>query len=118
PRVVGLARVTPAPVVMALRPLLAAGMRASSMRARVEQNMRAALGAEGFRREHVDGYFRHLADLIAFSLAVFKKGIAASGIEDQWIIDEPSMQIHRDALGAGKGLLMVCPHLVGHEIMT
>jgi KDO2-lipid IV(A) lauroyltransferase len=87
-------------------------------RDRVRSAMAAALGPDGFERRHVDQYFRHLADLFAFSAAVYRSGIQSAGLESQWLHDPSSSERYRQALAGGKGALMVCPHLIGHEIMA
>jgi lauroyl/myristoyl acyltransferase len=118
PRLAGLTRVLPTPLLLALRPCIGAGLAAApGWRARVAASMAAALGPDGCRHSHVKEYFRHLADLLAFSVAVYRSGVHAAGLDGQWTGD-PSWRHYREALAGGKGALMVCPHLIGHEIMA
>jgi len=119
PRLVGLCRYTPTPLLLASRaPLAALLIRVPGWRQRVERSMTAALGPGGFERAHVSGYFRHLADLFTFSAAVYRSGVHAAGLDREWFHEPASAERYRRALEGGKGALMVCPHLVGHEIMA
>jgi lauroyl/myristoyl acyltransferase len=90
--------------------------RAPGLRNRVQTAMAAALGPEGYTRDHVDAYFRHLADLAVFSAEAFRSGIHATAVE-RYRIDALLDPYHR-ALQQGRGALMVCPHLVGHELLA
>lgn len=120
PKVAALTRwAPPTPVLLAGRPALRRGLQClPRWRARVERNMLAGLGPEGCARAHVHAYFDHLADLFTFSLAVFRSGVHAAGLERQWIHEPGVERCFRTALDAGKGAIMVCPHLIGHEIMA
>jgi KDO2-lipid IV(A) lauroyltransferase len=80
--------------------------------------MAGALGADGYEPAHVRDYFRHLADMIAFSMAVYRSGIAGAGLEGQWIRDPLSRRYYDQAMAGGKGALLVGPHLIGHEVMV
>jgi KDO2-lipid IV(A) lauroyltransferase len=80
--------------------------------------MAAALGPDGYEERHVRDYFRHLADLAAFTAAVYRSGVRGAGLEGQWVHDEVSKGLYQELLAGGKGLVMVCPHLIGHEIMV
>jgi lauroyl/myristoyl acyltransferase len=79
--------------------------------------MSAALGP-GERSADVRAYFRHLADLLAFSAIVYRRGILSSELKQEWVHDPVSRERYLAALSGGKGALMVCPHLIGHEIMA
>jgi lauroyl/myristoyl acyltransferase len=118
-RLIGLTRVAPAPLVLALRPMLAAALAsAPSLRTRLERSMAAALGETGYEPRHVTGYFRRLADLLAFSCIAYRSGIHGTGLERAWSHD-PSLDLHvSTALAGGRGAVMVCPHLILHEIMA
>lgn len=119
PRLAAVAPVVPAGLVFAARPALAAVLGSvPGWRAAVERGMAAALGANGYEQRHVEAYFRHLADLIAFSLAVYRRGIQRAGLDPFLVHDPASLERYRKALAAGRGALMVCPHLIGHEIMA
>lgn len=118
PRLVGLTRFTPTPVLLGLRAPVRALLGASSLRGRVRAAMTAALGPGGVEPRHVDGYFRHLGDLVGFSLAVYRAGVRGAGLDRFCEYDPASVQHFRDALAGGKGALMVGGHLVGHEIFA
>jgi len=79
--------------------------------------MQAALGADGYTPEHVREYFRRLADLVAYSLAVYRCGVSEAGLEAEWVEDPASAARYQQALAGGKGALLVGPHLIGHEVM-
>jgi KDO2-lipid IV(A) lauroyltransferase len=70
----------------------------------------AAVPPDAVRR-----YFAHVSDLVAFSLLTWRRGFAASGLPRQFFGDE-SGAIMRAAVAAGRGTLMVTPHLVCHEL--
>src|SRR5438034_91292 len=95
---------TPKPVLLGARPLLAAVLRRTPLRARLEQAMTAALGPGGFTQRHVDQYFRHLADLIAFSPPILRYGIHRAGLERNWEADPASERRLADALAQGRGV--------------
>ena len=80
--------------------------------------MTAALGPRGYTSTHVDAYFRHLADLVGFSAAVFRAGVHAAGVARYLADMEASIAAYRRALERGRGALMVCPHLIGHEVVA
>ena len=80
--------------------------------------MSAALGPEGYTRAHVDAYFRHLADLAVFSIAAFHGGIHAAGLQRYWTDPSEGHDPYRRALEQRRGALMVCPHLITHELMA
>lgn len=104
---------------MSARPAIAGALWATpGWRGRVRQRMRAALGAETGTPEHVRSYFRRLADLTVFSAIVYRFGVHGAGLENQWEHDSSSESLYRDALAAGGGVLMVCPHLSLHEVMA
>jgi lauroyl/myristoyl acyltransferase len=90
--------------------------RAPGLRDRVQTAMAAALGPEGYTRDHVDAYFRHLADLAVFSAEAFRSGIRAAGVERYRI--DALLDPYQRALQHGRGALMVCPHLIGHELLA
>lgn len=119
PRLVRLGRFLPTPLLLALRgPLALAFGLIPGWRRKVAEGMSAALGPEGFERRHVDEYFRHLADLAAFSAAVVQRGVGGAGLEREWVHDPRAEELYFAALEQGKGVLMVAPHLIGHEIMV
>jgi lauroyl/myristoyl acyltransferase len=66
----------------------------------------------------VNDYFRHLADLAAFSAVVLERGVHDPGLAREWVHDPDAEERYAAALEKGKGVLMVCPHLIGHEIMA
>lgn len=119
PRLAGWTRFVPTPLLLAARPALGALLSATpGWRARVEDGMRSALGPDGYRPEHVRAYFRHLADLLAYAAAVYRSGLPNAGLEKEWVHDPTSRESYEEAMRAGKGILMVCPHLIAHEIMA
>jgi lauroyl/myristoyl acyltransferase len=104
---------------MSARPAIGAALWAApAWRGRLRQRMRAALGPETGTSEQVRDYFRRLADLIVFSAVVYRFGIHGAGLENEWEHDSSSDIRYRDALAAGGGALMVCPHLTLHEVMA
>jgi lauroyl/myristoyl acyltransferase len=119
PRLARLVRVAPVPLLVARRRQIGWLLgRAPGARHRVDKAMAAALGPDGYTPAHVDAYFRHLADLVVFSAAAFRSGIRSLGLERYW--GDPAAPVipyHR-ALERGRGALMVCPHLIGHEIVA
>jgi KDO2-lipid IV(A) lauroyltransferase len=119
PRIVKLGRYVPNSLLLAARgPLSLAFRSIPGWRRKVAEGMAAALGPDGFERRHVDEYFRHLADLAAFSAAVLQRGVKGAGLEREWVHDPESERRYLEALELGKGVIMVGPHLVGHEIMV
>lgn len=119
PRLIWVAKHAPPSLLMAGRPLLAASLGAvPGWRAQVEDGMQRALGPNGYSAQHVRDYFRHLADLFTFSAAVYRSGMQAGSLSAVWRHDPQAQQSYQEALGKGKGALMVCPHLIGHEIMA
>src|SRR5688572_18147863 len=91
PPLAGMVRYAPLPVLLASRPALAVLLQgAPGWRRRVERSMAAALGPDGYGPEHVRDYFRHLADLVVFSAAVYRSGIHAAGLERNWVHDQAS----------------------------
>ena len=119
PRLAGLTRVLPTPLMLRLRPVIAAALGAApGWRPRLERSMTAALGRDGWDRRHVEEYFLHLADLLVFSLAVYHKGIRRAGLDREWTYDPLSRERFLEAMAEGKGALLVGGHLILHEIMT
>jgi lauroyl/myristoyl acyltransferase len=80
--------------------------------------MVAALGPAGYTRADVDAYFRHLSDLALFSVAAFRSGLQGAGLERYWGDPSPALDPYHRALERGRGALMVCPHLIGHELLA
>ncbi|MCC2668055.1 MAG: lipid biosynthesis acyltransferase [Armatimonadetes bacterium] len=119
PRLAGLTRFAPTPLLLASRkPLALALASVPGWRSRVRGAMTAALGPDGFEARHVDQYFRHLADLFVYSAAVYRSGLRGAGLDGEWLHDPASAERYRQALAGGKGALLVCPHLIAHEIMA
>lgn len=118
PPLLGALRVVPPGLLVRSRPLLAGVLRRSPLRSRVENSMAAALGAGGFERRHVDAYFRHLADLVCFSLIAVRRSVRAPALRERWqVMPELGDQIDA-ALAAGRGALVVGAHMVTHELAT
>jgi lauroyl/myristoyl acyltransferase len=102
-----------------VRPLVALSLASvPGWRRRVSDGMRAALGPEAYRPQHARAYFARLADLVAFATVVYRTGIRDAGLEREVELDPAALEMYREALSGGKGALMVCPHLVGHEVMA
>lgn len=119
PRLAPLAGRVPPALALGARPALAVLLASvPGWRARVRQAMRAALGPEGFREEHVGRYFRRLADHLAYSIVVYGTGIGAPALRKEWVHDTPSRELFLQALSVGKGVVLVAPHLTGIEIMV
>jgi lauroyl/myristoyl acyltransferase len=86
-----------------------------SLRRQVHTGMAAALGPDAVPDCAVRSYFEHVADLVAFSVLTLRHGFAASGLEDEFVPEE-SQEIMRRALAGGRGILLIGPHLVCHEL--
>jgi KDO2-lipid IV(A) lauroyltransferase len=80
--------------------------------------MTAGLGPGGFTEQHVRDYFRHLADLLAFTIVIRRSGVGDPALRKEWVHDPETRQRFIEALDSGKGVLMVGPHLTGMEIMV
>jgi lauroyl/myristoyl acyltransferase len=119
PSLAGLTRYAPVPVLLAVRPGIAAALqRVPGWRARVQRSMAAALGPDGFEPGHIDDYFRHLADLVVFAVAVYRSDIHCAGLERNWLHDEASRRRCQEALELGKGVVLAGAHLIGHEVLA
>jgi lauroyl/myristoyl acyltransferase len=117
PRLTRLVDVVPLPLLIARRRQIGWLLgRVPGLRRRVATAMSAALGRDGFRPEHVTGYFDHLADLIVLSAAAFRWGIRAAGLGRYSGDPGAAARPYHDALARGRGALMVSPHLIGHEL--
>lgn len=115
PRLARLSGLLPLTALMASRRQIGWMLgRAPGLRGRVQTAMAAALGPEGYTRDHVDAYFRHLANLAVFSAEAFRSGIHA--VAERYRID--ALDPYQRALEHGRGALMVCPHLFGHELLA
>lgn len=108
----------PTPALLSIRPVLAACLRASPLRRRLRESMSAALGRDGFTSRHVEAYFRHMADQVAFGMAVYRSGFQASGLSSRWQLESSSIDTFRRGLEAGRGALLVGPHLMCHEMVS
>src|SRR5437868_6600500 len=117
----GLARNTrrlPPGLALAARPLIAAALACvPGWRRRARLAMRAALGPEGAAEAALPDYFRRLADLLVFSVVVYRSGVDTPAIRREWVHDPASRERFFEALSGGKGLILLGPHLVGMEIM-
>jgi len=119
PPLVRVASAAPPRATLALRPLIGAALRrAPGWPERVATAMRLALGDSAGDERHLRAYFAHLADLIAFSLVIYRHGIAAPALAGQWRLADDGVPRLRAALDDHGGALMVCPHLICHEIMA
>jgi lauroyl/myristoyl acyltransferase len=119
PALVDMTRRMPPGAVLGSRPALAVALSAvPGWKAKVRTGMTAALGAEAATSARVKGYFRHVADLIAFSALIYRSNLADSGLDRFWLHDPASEELFREALGQNKGGILLCPHLVCHEIMA
>lgn len=117
PVVLGASRCLPAPALLALRPAIACGLHASSrLRGTVRERMAAALGPEAPTPEVVRDYFRHLADLVVYSVLALRSGYARSGITDRFLFDEACRPGLYEVADRGRGAIFVAPHLVCHEL--
>src|SRR4051794_35732005 len=85
------ARGLPPGLVLGARPLLAAGLAAvPDWRRRVRHAMEAGLGRDMGTASAVRDYFRRLADLLAFSLVVYRSGVDTPAIRREWVHDPVS----------------------------
>src|SRR6266542_1502468 len=108
PRLARIVSAVPHRVLMASRPVLAAVLqRSGGWGGRVRGAMAAALGPDGFEERHVRDYFRHAADLIAYSAIIYHRGLASARLEQEWVEEPASRRRYRDALAEGKGAVMV-----------
>src|SRR5205823_3075733 len=102
--------------LLAFRPALARLLHAvPSLRKTVRTRMAAALGPEAVPAGAVRSYFEHVADLVTFSLLTMRDGFARAGLAVQFELGEGE-QTMRAAHAGGRGVLMVGPHLVCHEL--
>jgi KDO2-lipid IV(A) lauroyltransferase len=119
PRLVSLARALPPSAVLRARPALALAFAAvPGWRARVRDNMRAALGADAVPEAAVRQYFERLADLLAFSTVIWRGDEGHPALAREWVHDPEARRLYLEALAKGRGVVLVCPHLTGTEIMT
>ena len=119
PRLARIVQGVPAPLALGARPLLRGAMTlAPGLTGRLRESMDAGLGTHPERARHVREYVAHMADLIAFSAIVFRSGIASPLLDRFYTHDQEAHSRYLRLIDEGRGILMVCPHLVGHEIMA
>ena len=98
----------------AVRNLAAVAGAVPMLRARVQENMRLALG-DSVSPEASRLYFHRVAWWLSNSLAVYHSGIAATSVLEDTNFDG-SMQLVTDAMAEGHGAVLATPHWCGHEL--
>lgn len=102
-----------------LGPMTAAAGRAAGssrlLRRRLESAMHAALGSERVPETSPQQYIARLATCARLQAAVYNRGFARSGV-DRSIRLGDSREFLDEAVSHGKGVLLVSPHLLGHEL--
>lgn len=119
PRLVNIAALLPAPLVRRMRTPLAFGLaRVARLRPRAAASMAAALGPAGYAPRHLDAYFDHLGELLCLSALLYRGGLEAAGLhrDECWQYSAAAEQRFREAVAAGRGVVLAAPHLVGHEL--
>src|SRR5439155_11935206 len=118
----GLAKIVrrlPPALPLACRPFLAAAISwTPGWRRRVRRSMAAALGPAGFQQQHVKDFFRRLADMVAYSMVVYRCGIDAPQLRKELYPDPALLEAYRQALAEGNGVLLAGPHLAGGEVVA
>ena len=113
-----ISRLLPARALLGVRPALAQLLYSiPSLRRTVRLRMAALLGPEGFPANAVHRYFEHVADLVVFSILTLRDGFAAAGLAPRFEPEE-STDFLRSGREAGRGVLMIAPHLVCHELAS
>jgi lauroyl/myristoyl acyltransferase len=117
PRIAGMCRYAPIPMLLAFRrPLGALLATVPGWRSGVNQTMAAALGPDAYSQTHVRDYFRHLADLIAYTAIAYRSGVEDPRLVREWTYHPEDRKQYEDVGALGKGVILVGPHLVCHEI--
>jgi lauroyl/myristoyl acyltransferase len=91
--------------------------RIASMVPTLRMRLRTNLHQAGLEAtpERVDRYFRLLGDWLASSLALYNRGLAASGVAGTIRLDESIANLDR-AVALGRGVVLVSPHAFCHEL--
>ena len=98
------------------RSLVTLAGRIPTLRRKVRENMRLALGSD-LPADAASLYFRHLSWLAANSLSAFHSGIAATPLPDEVTFDE-SIGLLDEAVAGGRGVVLASPHWSGHELVA
>lgn len=99
--------------ILALARLLA---RIPALRRRLRENIRLALDCDapaGIEKL----YFRHWAWVASNSLLTFHRGVAATPVMNDVTFDD-SFRLFEQAVAEGRGVILVAPHWIGHELAT
>jgi lauroyl/myristoyl acyltransferase len=119
PRLARIVQRVPAPLALGARPLLRGALSmAPGLTVRLREAMDAGLGPHPERARHIRDYVAHTADLIALSAVVFRSGVTSPLLKRFYTHDPEAHARYLRLIDAGRGILMVSPHLVGHEIMA
>jgi lauroyl/myristoyl acyltransferase len=86
------------------------------LRRRVRENMRLALG-DDVPAQAESRYFRHLGWHLSSSLSTFHHGVAATPVPNEIKFDE-SVRLLDEAVGQGRGAIIISPHWSGHELVA
>lgn len=100
------------------RPALAAALRGCRpLREILERRVDAALGPEVNARAAAEAYCGRLADLATLSLVTLRSGFAGSAAARLFVTGDAAARV-LDALSLGRGVVLVGPHLLCHELMA
>jgi lauroyl/myristoyl acyltransferase len=98
--------------------MLACLLNRAGMRARLTSVLDAAFGAGQWDPGVPARFFAHLGEMVALSGIVYRCGRDAPAVQQRLRVSPGSLTPFEAALAAGHGALLVCPHLIGHEIMA
>jgi lauroyl/myristoyl acyltransferase len=98
----------------AMRSFVAVGSRVPSLRRKVRENMRLALGAD-VPADAVRLYFQHVGWFWSNALATFNRGFAMTPIPAEVRFD-PSISVLDEAIAEQRGVVLTSAHWCGHEL--
>src|SRR4051794_1237933 len=110
-----ISRALPRTAIGNLTHLAAALAARSPLRQHLRLNMTLGLGARGVPSETLERYFQRLARWSAYSLLVYRRGLAGSTIGKHFHLGESVRHLDQ-AVARGRGVLVLGPHVFGHEI--
>jgi lauroyl/myristoyl acyltransferase len=83
------------------------------MRKRLATNLRHAGVTPTATR--INRYFRRFGCWVSWSLAVYHRGFAESGVSERLTFDDSVSHLDQ-AMARGRGVILVCPHFFCHEL--
>ena len=99
-----------------VRSLVALAGSVPMLRRRVRTNMRLALGDNvPSQAEHM--YFRNVAWFLSNAVNAFHRGFAETSLAQSITFDE-SVLAFDEAVAEGRGVVIVAPHWIGHELIA